>query len=204
MKAIVFVDGFNLYYRALRGTPYRWLDLSKLARFLLPGHQVAAIRYYTAQVSALPGNPGQPTRQQLYLRALRTIPNLTITYGQFRSHPARMPLIVDPSRFADVLRTDEKGSDVNLATHLVYHAMRSDLELAAVVSNDSDLAEPVRLVSREIKKPVVVLCPARNPARELLRVASEFKRIRSGVLLASQFPPTLTDAHGSFHKPATW
>ncbi|MBI4425861.1 MAG: NYN domain-containing protein [Elusimicrobia bacterium] len=204
MKAILFVDGFNLYYRALRNTPYRWLDLLKLAQFLLPGHQIAAIRYYTAQVSALPGDPDKPTRQQLYLRALRTIPNLTITYGQFRSHATRMPLAADPTRFAVVMRTDEKGSDVNLATHLVHLAARDQLELAAVISNDSDLAEPVRLVSREIGKPVTVLCPAEHPARELMRVASTFKRIRAGVLRASQFPPSLTDGHGTFHKPASW
>ena len=30
------------------------------------------------------------------------------------------------------------------------------------------------------------------------------KRIRSGALKASQFPDTLTDAQGTFHKPAGW
>ncbi|MCX5789456.1 MAG: NYN domain-containing protein [Elusimicrobia bacterium] len=204
MKAVVFVDGFNLYYRALRNTPNRWLDLGKLAHLLLPGHEVTAIRYYTARVSAMPGDPDKPTRQQLYLRALRTLPELSITFGQFRTHSARMPLAADPSRFVEVLRTDEKGSDVNLAAHLVYLALRSQFELAAVISNDSDLAEPIRLVAQEVKKPVVVLCPAQRPARELLRVASEFKRIRRGALEASQFAPVLTDEHGGFHRPAGW
>ena len=27
----VYIDGFNLYYRALKDTPFRWLDLRKLA-----------------------------------------------------------------------------------------------------------------------------------------------------------------------------
>ena len=27
----LYIDGFNLYYRALKDTPFRWLDLRKLA-----------------------------------------------------------------------------------------------------------------------------------------------------------------------------
>jgi hypothetical protein len=41
-RAIVYVDGFNLYYGALKGTPHRWLDLAALADLLLPDHDVLA------------------------------------------------------------------------------------------------------------------------------------------------------------------
>ena len=30
MRTRVYVDAFNLYYGALRGTPYKWLDLDAL------------------------------------------------------------------------------------------------------------------------------------------------------------------------------
>ena len=30
------MDGFNLYYRALKDTPFRWLDLWNLAEVLFP------------------------------------------------------------------------------------------------------------------------------------------------------------------------
>ena len=86
MRTFVYIDVFNLYYRALRNTPYRWLDLSKLARLLLPKNQIHRIHYYTARITARPGDPDQPTRQQFYLRALATIPNVSITYGQFLTH----------------------------------------------------------------------------------------------------------------------
>ena len=33
-KTIIYVDGFNLYYR-LKNTPYKWLDLQKLSKFYL-------------------------------------------------------------------------------------------------------------------------------------------------------------------------
>lgn len=36
MATIVYIDGFNLYYGALRGSHYRWLDLEALSRRLLP------------------------------------------------------------------------------------------------------------------------------------------------------------------------
>jgi hypothetical protein len=32
----LYVDGFNLYYRAVRGTPFKWLDLRKLGEALFP------------------------------------------------------------------------------------------------------------------------------------------------------------------------
>ena len=32
----VYIDGFNLYYRALKDTPFRWLDLRKLVTLVNP------------------------------------------------------------------------------------------------------------------------------------------------------------------------
>ena len=204
MRTFVYIDGFNLYYRALRNTPYRWLDLSKLVRLLLPKNQIHRIHYYTARITARPGDPDQPTRQQFYLRALATIPNVSITYGQFLTHKKKMALAADPAKIVEVLKTDEKGSDVNLATHLIYEAMRDEFDVAVVVSNDSDLAEPIRIVTREIHKKVGILSPAKFPTRELLQAATFYKPIRQAVLAASQFPPELEDAHGKFRKPSSW
>jgi len=66
-----YIDGFNFYYGCVKGTPYKWLDLSKLCHLLLPkGFQLSRIRYFTARVAGLPGNPDASTRQNIYLRAL--------------------------------------------------------------------------------------------------------------------------------------
>lgn len=51
MKTWAYIDGFNLYYGAVKDTPYRWLDLSRMCQLLLPGHQIAKIKYFTARVS---------------------------------------------------------------------------------------------------------------------------------------------------------
>jgi hypothetical protein len=66
-----------------------------------------------------PHNLSAPVDQQIYLRALRTIPNLSITYGHFLTHSVRMALSgVNPAQRVWVDKTEEKGSDVNLAAHL--------------------------------------------------------------------------------------
>lgn len=60
MATCVYVDGFNLYYGALKGTPYRWLDLEQPAAALLPEDEIARIRYFTARVSGRTNPQPQP------------------------------------------------------------------------------------------------------------------------------------------------
>jgi len=88
----VYVDAFNLYYGALKSTAGKWLDLDALCHRLLPNDQIHRIRYFTAYASARPGDPQQPQRQLTYLRALETIPHLSIHLGHYLSHPTRMRL----------------------------------------------------------------------------------------------------------------
>jgi uncharacterized LabA/DUF88 family protein len=207
MKTNVYIDGFNLYYGCLKNSPHRWLNLAELCRLLLPKDVIHRIRYFTARVSARPNDPDQPIRQQTYLRALETIPNLTITYGSFLTHTVSMPL-ANPqpgqSAYTDVIRTTEKGSDVNLATYLLFDAFRNDCDVAVIISNDSDLREPVRIATQELGKKVGVINPHKHPSRELVQYATFVKQIRQGVLRASQFPASLTDKNGTFHKPKSW
>jgi hypothetical protein len=60
------------------------------------------------------------------------------------------------------------------------------------------------MVRDELGLPVGVVNPRGHPSRELLAVSSFFKRIRSGLLQASQFPETLEDERGAISKPAAW
>jgi len=207
MRAAVYVDGFNLYYGCLKDTPYRWLNLLKLCQLLLPQCQIVKVKYFTAEVKQRPNNAGQPRRQRVYLRALSTLPNVDIVLGHFLANPVHMVLASSsPSRprYAEVIRTEEKGSDVNLAVHLVHDGHRGAYDLAVLVTNDSDLAEAVRIVRQELGLPVGILSPYRRPSIVLNRHATFVKPIRTGVLAASQFPPTLRDANGVFTRPTSW
>lgn len=102
------------------------------------------------------------------------------------------------------MKTEEKGSDVNLATHLISDAYEDAFECAVVISNDSDLREPVALVRSRLAKRVGVINPHKHASVALRQVATFIKSIRSGVLRASQFPDEISDARGKSSKPAGW
>lgn len=207
MRTSVYVDGFNLYFGALRGTPYRWLDVAKLCGILLPKNEINAIKYFTALVKPRPYDQHQPIRQQTYLRALKTINNLSVIYGHFLSHEVMMPLAEstgEKQKYIKVIKTEEKGSDVNIATHLLNDAYQDRYDMAVVISNDSDLVEPIRIVITELKKGVGVVNPHKHPSRTLLKHATFFKSIRRNALAKSQFPDSLVDEHGEIQKPDTW
>lgn len=149
MKTSVYIDGFNLYYGSVKGTPYKWLDPVALCRVMIPRNDVTSIKYFTARVSPRPDDPDQPTRQNIYFRALRTVPHLSIFYGHYLSHIVRMHLAhpqqgQDP--FVEVIKTEEKGSDVNLATQLLVDACAGTFDCAVIISGDSDLKSPVQMV----------------------------------------------------------
>lgn len=215
MNVRVYIDGFNLYYRALRNRPaphggtYKWLDLGKLASALMPppNYSIDLIRYFTANVRSLPDDPDAPVRQQAYLRALKTLSLVTVHLGYFMAKQTRARLVTplgDGTKTVEVHKTEEKGSDVNLATYLLLDGFRDEYDVAAVITNDSDLVEPVRIVRDELKKTVIILGPNRDPkrySRELIGVATGFKPIREGVLRASQLPSTLTTSLARFRSP---
>jgi hypothetical protein len=71
MRTYVYIDRFNLYYRAVKGTPHKWLDFNALFLHLLSSkNQIISIKYFTALVSGK-FDPDQPIRQKTFLRALQ-------------------------------------------------------------------------------------------------------------------------------------
>ena len=214
MKTILYIDGFNLYYSAVKATPLRWLNPVALAARVFPRNQIIATKYFTARVTALPRDPDQPQRQSIYWRALSTLSDFEIIEGDFRTREVSAPVVTPPPSFIRVFKTEEKGSDVNLASHLLLDGFRGRYECAIVISGDSDLVTPIRMVRQEMRKTVGVLNPQRlsgpgcRPPRKNagLKHAASFYQdgLRWAQLLASQFPPTLTDRVGTFHKPPSW
>ena len=213
MRTRVYVDGFNLYYGALKGTPFRWLDPVRLSTLLLPREcAIDRLRYFTARVSGKV-DPRAPARQRVYLNALATLPEVEIHYGRFLAktawrplanlpvagrwietpgpvtlpegdhrvlggQPRTLPVGTYPERrgrgkgarravavpipdalIAEFHTMEEKGSDVNLAAHLLNDAWSDRFEAAVVISNDTDLMVPVRMVTAQRKRPVFVVMP---------------------------------------------
>lgn len=116
MRTLPYVDGFNLYYRALRGTAYKWLNLKAFAEQLLdPTNRSEAIRCYTARVSGR-SDPAEPKRQNAHLRALQTLPEVSIHYGNFLPKTIKRRIVtpcLQGPMYVDVHSKEEKGSDVH-------------------------------------------------------------------------------------------
>ncbi len=207
---IVYIDGFNLYYGAVKGTPHKWLDFEELSRLLLPHDHIVKIRYFTARVSARPNDPQQANRQDTYLRTLATLPLLEIHYGHFVTRPVRLPLAQpepDGPRTVEVLRTEEKGSDVNLAAFLLLDAFKGHCDTAVVVSNDSDLAQAILIAQSELGGRVGIVNPhpRRRRSRELLGLNCLFYRqVRRELLAQAQLPDVVHDLKGPIRTPQGW
>ena len=205
----VYVDGFNLYYRALKGTSLRWLDLRKLSQALFPHDTINMISYFTALVNPRPDKPGIIRRQYIYLRALATLQNVEIYFGTFRSGVIRRPLAEPIEGLpASVLvrNSEEKGSDVNLATRLLVDGFNGDYEKAVVVSNDADFSGAMQYVRDGLGLRVALVNPDRRKSspKDLSDAATYVKRLWKSHLRRSQFPDALSDGVGVITKPAGW
>lgn len=207
MRTYVYIDGFNLYYGAVKNTPYKWLNIEKLCKLLLPKNDIVKLKYFTALVKARPNDPNQPLRQQIYLRALKTIPNLEIVYGSFLAKKVWMKTADSPDhapQYVQVIKTEEKGSDVNIATHLLNDGHKNLYDVAVLITTDSDLVEPVRIVRLELNKRIGVINPQKRPSRELQKYVDFIRQVRKGVLIECQFPDRIQDKNGTVHKPSKW
>ena len=207
MRTFVYVDGFNLYYGAVKGSSWKWLDLVALFENVLqPHHDILAIKYFTARVSGTVVDPSKPQRQDVYLRALRQYrPQIEVYFGHFLTHAVRAPLAhpVGNRRTAEVIRTEEKGSDVNLAVHLLNDGWLDAYDCAVVVTNDSDIAEAMHLVRQHHGKRIGLMTPGNvKPSRQLMVHADFTRHIRPNALERSQLPDPIPGTN--IRKPASW
>jgi len=207
LRVSIYVDGFNLYYRGLRSTDAKWLDIKKLAESVLaPTDQVLSVKYFTADVSPRGGDPDAPQRQKVYLRALKTAPEVEIIKGRFLSKTKKRPTVADPKQYVEVHDTEEKGSDVNLASHLLVDGFRRKYDLALVLSQDTDLLEPIRMVKNDLKLKIGVLWfDQSKPGRKFQENSDFIRHVDLARLRRCQFPnPVTTASSEKLFRPASW
>jgi hypothetical protein len=196
------------------------------------GARIERIVYCTARVSGAE-DPSSPRDQDVYIRALRKHGSVDhVEFGAFvarvRTAPlaewtakgrpsivaARWPVQVKDASGVDVpdarfvvshLHREEKGSDVNVATHLLLDVLGGIVDGAVVITNDSDLALPLRVARDRIAVGTV------NPGPNLL--AGKLKgspadgvgghwwaRPTEAHYRASQLP----DPVGGLSRPQSW
>ena len=176
-----------------------------MCQLRFPNDEIVKIKYFTAPIKLrmTDNDPDMPNRQQIYWRALKTLPNLEIIEGIFLRHTVSMKF-ANKKGYALVIKHEEKGTDVNIASHLIHDAHNKLFEKAVVISNDSDLVTPIRIVVKEIGLSVTVISPYDRNSIQLMDVASDVKHIRSGLLKVSQFEEKLVDEVGEFSMPEKW
>lgn len=211
--ASIYVDGLNLYRQKLLWHPAsKWLDLVKLSQLMLPTHEIVRVRYFSAKVRAAATDPDAPNRQMIYWRALRTFaPTLTLHEGTMRADHRK--LIAIPKEYlpdgspvlSKVLKIEEKGSDVSLASHMVLDAATDPSNLHVLISSDSDFEPTLTILRKNLGVSTGLFSPIEKPSRSLLATEPLIvKVIRKSFLLNAQLPNQLSDEHGIITRPDTW
>jgi uncharacterized LabA/DUF88 family protein len=103
-----------------------------------------------------------------------------------------------------VLKSEEKGSDVNLAASLLRDAYLGACECAVIISNDSDLLTPIRMAKAD-RGLTIGLAPPRPKGSVELKALADFKiEPRTHHLADAQFPNLVCTPMGEIEKPASW
>ena len=260
MDIRVYIDGFNLYYGALKDRPgYKWLDLVKLSQrtaqafFPQNDYNIDFVRYFTSLVKGRAKN-----RQEKYIRALEysymNQSKIEIHYGSFRYRPLTAKLVNlpiannsitmigddeinldDNIRFVPgdyevnnrilpirvrlqdqecsnipkalsvkASKSEEKRTDVNIACHLLNDAWKDLFDVAIIISNDSDLVEPIKMVIQERNKRVYVISPqiGRRIVRDLVTCATDARHMHPSMLQGCLLPDNIPRTN--IRRPREW
>lgn len=196
----VYVDGFNLYFGMLEAglDQCKWLNLKSLTHQILrPDQSLVGIKYFTSRVS---DNPEKQKRQAAYIEALETI-GVEIYYGKYHSNS------LECHRCGNIWATyNEKMTDVNIATQMLIGAYQDQYDTAMLISGDSDLVPPIRMIHSLFQnKRVFVAFPPKRHSKSIALVAKGSMVIGRRNLMASQFDEEVTKTDGFvLRKPLTW
>jgi uncharacterized LabA/DUF88 family protein len=199
-KVIAYIDGYNLYY-GLRDQGWKrfyWLNLQKLAeQFLKPNQTLVETKYFTTIVK-YPDD--KRLRQQVFLEALQTLPNLSVFYGHFLSDP------VTCHQCGHTYTTHhEKMTDVNISVELMKDAFQDRFDVAFLISADSDLVSPVRTVQQLFpKKKLISIFPPGRFSSALKRISAGTLRIGHVNLSKSLFPERVNKNGIALDRPNRW
>ena len=217
MRTIVYIDGYNLYYGAIRHTPYKWLDIFELfnTHILLPETELLEVRYYTAPVlGSLCDDPYSPQRQRQYLQALRKLypAKISIIEGKLIKGEATLRL-VDPIpevpglEKIKVSTLTEKKTDVNIAADMVAAACLKQTDQVVLCSNDSDMEGALKNIRHycpavRIGLVAPTASPGRHISHDLRNHAHWVKALNTTALASSQLPAKIPST--SIKQPDYW
>ncbi len=230
-----YIDGFNLYKGVLeRRGDTKWLDIRSLCESRFPNLTLRDVYYFTANVKERFRGDDSPRRQHAYLRALKD-QGVLVIYGKFRRdsdwlrvEASNARALLEPGLPAHlgatelafrnscrnalpdrpktrVAQFEEKGSDVNLASYLLRDVFLERLQNALIITGDSDLVTPIKMVKNFGAVTHVMIPNQRQRVDDLRAAASTIEHIHANELLNHQFPNHyVTRKGGVILRPSTW
>lgn len=158
----------------------------------------------------IPKNPSAKVHQEIYLRALQKLGSVEIVEGYYQRQDAKMSFRFEPCKscrpYADVVRVEEKRSDVNLATAMMVDFHEDKADSFVIISGDADLIAPIEYIRRTGGRNVVVFNPHQTISGDLKRHATFYKNIPRNLPAECRLPDEIT--YGSHSRvircPPAW
>jgi len=222
-RAIVYIDGFNLYFGLRASTVSKkgqhrlpkksyWLDLQQLSEKIVKNNSLVAVKYFTARIK---GNPAKQYRQNAFISAVQLhCPKLQIFEGRYLlrqmlcgkcrriSSNIICPFCGNVNNFPE-----EKKSDVNIATQMLKDAYENNFDIAYLISGDSDIVPPIQVIRAMSppKKVAVAFPPCRGGTKELEAAADFCFYISSSNIKNSILPDVIRKPDGTeLRIPPRW
>jgi len=223
LRTRVYVDGYNLYYGCLKGTPHKWLNPLSLFERILPTVTATidqhgaltseldplSVKFFTAPILDKAAKAQDSLRcQEKYHKALNKHlqGRIEIVKGYYSLTEARAKVIdaQDPKKWprdcieTPIWKLEEKQSDVNLSVHAVVDALKGSIEHVVIVTNDTDIEPALKMIREHTKAAVGLIIPTkyhqRQPNTSLAQHAHWVRsHITDGELQASQLPFVIPD-----------
>jgi uncharacterized LabA/DUF88 family protein len=229
LRTACFVDGYNLFYGLLAGTPYKWLDLPSILAHIIrvedPANKLQDVSFFTTGVMPTLATRGTLSKeaQDTYLRALKT-QGVAVFYGRHQLEPRFAPRFVDkdiPASRADqigIWKLEEKETDVHIAISMYRLAARQmvlppedRIEHIVLVSADTDMTPALRAVREDFPEiRLGVILPHREGTKRTvpgsLKQHTHWMRhvVTDSELEANQFPARIPTRKKPIDKPEYW
>lgn len=210
IRVTFLVDGFNLYH-SLRdaqlqtGKCYKWLNIRSLCasylQFFGKDAVLHDVYYFSAYAHHLtPRDPDVVARHQTLVRALEST-GVKPEMGHFKSKNVHCTHCQH-----DIVRHEEKETDVAIAVRLVELALTDKCDIAVVVTGDTDIVPGLKTVRRlAATKRLCVIAPYKRANAELRQLAHQYFKLKPNSHEPHLFPNEIALPDGQrLIKPTAW
>lgn len=198
-RVIVYIDGFNLYFGLREKYPYlKWLNVMELSKKLLKENQILeCVKYFTARIN---NDPTKEKRQNSYIEVLEN-EGVDIIFGRYQNNTIKCKRC--GTKWSS---PNEKMTDVNIATSMLFDASSDSFDIAILISGDSDLTPPLNIIKQKYpEKAVIVAFPPYRHNNTIANAAKASFTLGRANLASSQFADEIKLKSGfTIIKPKEW